>query len=83
MESTSFASSEVLPTERTDPDFADHLNVPDAAVKKVVFCCGKVYYDLLNHREAAGADKVALVRVEQLVRIFCPCFETLEPIPVC
>ncbi len=38
----------------------------DASVKRVVFCSGKVYYDLLAGREEAGLDDTALVRVEQL-----------------
>jgi 2-oxoglutarate decarboxylase len=37
-----------------------------AAVSRVVFCSGKVYYDLLAAREERKADHVALVRVEQL-----------------
>ncbi|MDR3516984.1 MAG: 2-oxoglutarate dehydrogenase E1 component [Azospirillaceae bacterium] len=40
--------------------------VEDAAVKRVVLCCGKVYYDLLQERENRGISDVALVRVEQL-----------------
>ena len=35
-------------------------------VSRVIFCSGKVYYDLLKHREAGGHSDVALVRVEQL-----------------
>jgi len=34
--------------------------------RKVVFCSGKVYYDLLEAREARKINDVALVRVEQL-----------------
>jgi 2-oxoglutarate decarboxylase len=37
-----------------------------ARVRKIVFCSGKVYYDLLAAREAAKRDDVALVRVEEL-----------------
>ena len=41
--------------------------VPDAArVTRVVFCSGKLYYDLLAAREQRKADHVALARVEQL-----------------
>jgi 2-oxoglutarate dehydrogenase E1 component len=35
-------------------------------VKRVVFCTGKVYYDLLGARRERELDDVALVRVEQL-----------------
>lgn len=35
-------------------------------VKKVIFCSGKIYYDLLEEREAKYDDTVALVRLEQL-----------------
>ncbi|MDX6745787.1 2-oxoglutarate dehydrogenase E1 component [Polaribacter sp. PL03] len=35
-------------------------------VKKLVFCMGKFYYDLLEEREILGREDVALVRIEQL-----------------
>jgi len=35
-------------------------------VKKLVFCTGKFYYDLLEERETLGRDDIALVRIEQL-----------------
>ena len=34
--------------------------------KKLVFCAGKFYYDLLKEREERGIKDVALVRLEQL-----------------
>jgi 2-oxoglutarate dehydrogenase E1 component len=37
-----------------------------ADVKRVVFCSGKVYYDLAAHRAAAGITDTALIRIEQL-----------------
>jgi len=42
----------------------DTIN-PDK-VKKLVFCMGKFYYDLLEEREILERDDVALVRIEQL-----------------
>lgn len=35
-------------------------------VKKMVFCSGKFYYDLLEEREKLGREDIALVRIEQL-----------------
>ncbi len=37
-----------------------------AAVRRIVFCSGKVYYDLLEARRANARDDVAIVRIEQL-----------------
>jgi 2-oxoglutarate dehydrogenase E1 component len=39
---------------------------PDAEIRRVVLCSGKVYYDLLEEREKRGADDVYILRVEQL-----------------
>lgn len=38
----------------------------DDEIKRVVLCTGKVYYDLLEEREARGLDDTYLMRVEQL-----------------
>ncbi|RBP49327.1 2-oxoglutarate dehydrogenase E1 component [Arenicella xantha] len=38
----------------------------DKKVQRVVFCTGKVYFDLLEQRRADEIDDIALVRVEQL-----------------
>jgi 2-oxoglutarate dehydrogenase E1 component len=37
-----------------------------AAVRRVVLCSGKIYYDLAERRNATGATDAALVRLEQL-----------------
>jgi 2-oxoglutarate dehydrogenase E1 component len=37
-----------------------------ASVQRVVFCAGKVYFDLLKARRSEAARNVALVRIEQL-----------------
>ena len=34
--------------------------------RRLVFCSGKVYFDLLESREVHGVDDVALIRIEQL-----------------
>ncbi len=36
------------------------------AVRRVVLCSGKVYYDLEEERRKRGLDEVAIVRIEQL-----------------
>ncbi|MGA1634583.1 MAG: 2-oxoglutarate dehydrogenase E1 component [Gemmobacter sp.] len=38
---------------------------PDAKIRRVVICSGKVYYDLLAERDAQGLDDVYLLRLEQ------------------
>src|SRR5262249_62135245 len=39
---------------------------PDAEIKRVVLCSGKVYYDLYDEREKRRLDDVYLLRIEQL-----------------
>ncbi|MBS62632.1 2-oxoglutarate dehydrogenase E1 component [Salinisphaera sp.] len=41
-------------------------SIDDDAIERVVFCSGKVYYDLYQAREERELDNVALVRIEQL-----------------
>ncbi len=36
------------------------------AVKRIIACCGKVYYDLLVARREQRHDDVAIIRIEQL-----------------
>src|SRR5579863_199306 len=40
--------------------------LPPAEVRRVVFCSGKVYFDLLKARRKEGLRDVALLRIEQL-----------------
>jgi 2-oxoglutarate dehydrogenase E1 component len=40
--------------------------VPDAKIRRVVLCTGKVYFDLYEEREKRGIDDIYLLRVEQL-----------------
>ena len=44
----------------------DDNNVEVKEVRRVVFCTGKIYYDLLAQKEAFEAKDIALVRREQL-----------------
>ncbi|KQB99943.1 2-oxoglutarate dehydrogenase E1 component [Pedobacter sp. Hv1] len=53
-------------TEGKFKEVIDDANVKPANVKRVVFCSGKIYYDLLETQKANEKGDVALVRVEQL-----------------
>ena len=44
---------------------SDTKLVADAKIRRVVMCSGKVYYDLLEERDARGIDDVYLLRFEQ------------------
>ncbi|HEU4632639.1 MAG TPA: 2-oxoglutarate dehydrogenase E1 component [Flavisolibacter sp.] len=45
----------------------DDPTVKDGAgVKKVLFCSGKVYYDLAERQSKEGRDDIAIVRLEQI-----------------
>ncbi|MEU5683921.1 multifunctional oxoglutarate decarboxylase/oxoglutarate dehydrogenase thiamine pyrophosphate-binding subunit/dihydrolipoyllysine-residue succinyltransferase subunit [Streptomyces venezuelae] len=41
-------------------------HVDPSAVRKVVFCAGKLYYDLEAERQKRGATDTALIRIERL-----------------
>ena len=53
-----------------DGKFEPVLGEPDehdpAQIERLVFCSGKVFYDLLEKRRETESSKVALVRIEQL-----------------
>ena len=40
--------------------------VPLDKVRRILLCTGKIYYDLLEHREQTKRDDVAIIRIEQL-----------------
>lgn len=44
----------------------DDMDNDVSEVKRVVFCSGKIYYDLLQRKEEYKARDIALVRIEQL-----------------
>lgn len=39
-------------------------DVNPAATRKVIFCSGQVYYDLINEREKLGKKDIAILRLE-------------------
>ena len=63
-----FASSSA--EEFTKGKFEEILAAPKAGpsekTKRVVFCSGKVYYDLIKYRETEKIDNTAIIRIEQL-----------------
>jgi 2-oxoglutarate dehydrogenase E1 component len=63
-----FASSRV--EEFTSGDFEEILGSPKVGpaekMERVILCSGKVFYDLLNYREAQKIGNAAIIRIEQL-----------------
>jgi 2-oxoglutarate dehydrogenase E1 component len=53
-------------TETTFQEVIDDVTATAKLVKKVVFCTGKVFYDLIDAKTKEGHDDLAIVRIEQL-----------------
>ena len=56
-------------SELSKGNFTEVFDDVDAKVdttKRVLFCSGKIYYDLLQHKTAQQRSDVAIVRIEQL-----------------
>jgi 2-oxoglutarate dehydrogenase E1 component len=48
------------------PVIGDPAQLDRAAVRRVLICSGKIYYDLAAKRQADGLDQIAIVRAERL-----------------
>ncbi len=57
-----------LPEDFTDNDFLEVIDdtLPIEKCKKVMFCTGKIYYDIINYKRENKVNDVAIVRLEQL-----------------
>jgi len=55
-----------LPTVRASCPIAGTVEFEASAVRKVVFCSGKIYYDLIAERERRGVGDIAFIRIERL-----------------
>lgn len=73
-------------------DILDHTSfqeiLPDpyapepSKVKKVIFCSGKVYYDLLKYRNENEIDNTVIIRIEQIYPLYDELLAyTLAPYP--
>ncbi|TMW56517.1 hypothetical protein Poli38472_006527 [Pythium oligandrum] len=61
--------AEMGPDTHFQPVYTDATITKPSKVKKIMFCSGKFYYDLVrerNKRLGSKADEVAIVRVEEL-----------------
>jgi 2-oxoglutarate dehydrogenase E1 component len=59
------SSLEDIAAGQFDAVISDKL-ISSKNVKKIVFCTGKIYYDLFTARQEKKRDDIALIRVEQL-----------------
>jgi 2-oxoglutarate dehydrogenase E1 component len=67
-EFTSGGFREIIDDETKDP----------AQVKKVLFCSGKIYFDLAEYREKQSRPDVAIIRLEQLYPLPYAQLENLQ-----
>ncbi len=62
---------------RFEPALDDPAADP-ARVRRVLLCSGKIYYDLLQRREADDRDDVAIIRMEQLYPVAESALDRLQ-----
>ncbi|MBX3247010.1 MAG: 2-oxoglutarate dehydrogenase E1 component [Myxococcales bacterium] len=66
--------------QRVIPDTSPEI--AEKSVRRVLFCSGKVYFDLLEEREKRGITDIAIVRIEQLYPLRAEDVQAaLEPFP--
>ena len=62
----SVSSLDDLASGGFQPLIPERGEIDPKAVRRIVLCCGKVYYDLLAARREARIDNIPILRVEQL-----------------
>lgn len=53
-------------TEGTFREVIDDATADPKKITRIVFCTGKFYYDLTEHREKTNSEDTAIIRIEQL-----------------
>jgi 2-oxoglutarate dehydrogenase E1 component len=75
----SVSSLEELSSGKFELIIPEATNIAPEDTRRIVFCSGKVYYDLLEAREVHGITDVAIVRIEQIYPFPIPEFaETIK-----
>lgn len=60
------SSTQDLASGQFRPLIGDESATDPSVIERVVFCSGKVYYDLLKHQQEHEVRNVAVVRIEQI-----------------
>lgn len=53
-------------TKKKFQEVIDDTQVDAKKVKRIAFCSGKIFYDLIERREKEGVNDIAIIRIEQL-----------------
>lgn len=62
----SVSNLEDLANEIFQPVISEIENLNPKKVRRIIACCGRVYYDLLAYRKAHKIADIAIIRIEQL-----------------
>ncbi len=55
----------------------DHTPAQAKKIKRLVFCSGKIYYDLIDYRDKNKVEGISIVRLEQLYPLHKPQLEEI------
>src|SRR5437763_13658904 len=57
---------EIIPDAVARVDDPARMTQKPARIERVILCCGKVYFDLVSHREKEKISHTAIIRIERL-----------------